>query len=101
MGIFGGGAVRWLVERSTKSEHGEGEAGPGALYSSGLIAAGGVFGLLAVGLRLLQLRGAEWPGALAFGPKLLRPLGPSNPFGVIVFLLLGASLFVFALKKTL
>jgi len=99
MAIFAGGAVRWLVERSTKSEHGEGEAGPGALYSSGLIAAGGVFGLLAVGLRLLQLRGAEWPGALAFGPKLLGPLVQSNLFGVIMFLLLCASLFVFARKK--
>src|SRR2546426_12487931 len=47
MAIFAGGAVRWLVQRSTKSEHGEGGAGAGALYSSGLIAAGGGFGLLA------------------------------------------------------
>ncbi len=99
MAIFAGGAVRWLVERSTKSEHGEGEAGPGALYSSGLIAAGGVFGLLAVALRLLQLRGAEWPAVLAFGPKLFGSLSQSNAFGVVMFVLLAASLFYFGRKK--
>jgi hypothetical protein len=36
---------------------------------------------------------------LAFGPKLLGPLVQSNLFGVIMFLLLCASLFVFARKK--
>ncbi len=99
MAIFAGGVVRWLVERTTKSEHGKGEAGPGALYSSGLIAAGGVFGLLAVALRLLQLRGAGWPAAFAFGPKLLGRLVQSNLLGVVMFLLLCASLFIFARKK--
>jgi len=61
MAIFAGGAVRWLVERSTKSEHGEGEAGPGALYSSGLIAAGGVFGLLGLACACCNSAGRNGP----------------------------------------
>src|SRR5260370_2141294 len=43
--MFAGGLVRVLVEATTKKKD-ESEASPGALYSSGLIAAAGVFGLL-------------------------------------------------------
>src|ERR1700741_3597446 len=39
--MFAGGIVRWLVEASTKGAKDEGEASPGALFSRGLIAAGG------------------------------------------------------------
>src|ERR1700687_4821761 len=46
--IFAGGGVRWLVERNKpKTAGSESEVSPGALYSSGLIAAGGGVGLLA------------------------------------------------------
>ncbi len=46
MAIFAGGAVRWLVERNKpKTAEAESEVSPGSLYSSGLIAAGGVVGL--------------------------------------------------------
>jgi uncharacterized oligopeptide transporter (OPT) family protein len=99
MAIFAGGVVRWLAERGTKHEHSESEVSPGSLYSSGLIAAGGVFGLLAVALRVAQDAGATWAGKLAFGPGLFGRLAVSNIFGVIMFLLLCASLFVFARKK--
>src|SRR5258708_34657031 len=51
--MFAGGLVRVLVEATTK-EKDESEASPGALYSSGLIAAGGVFGLLGIIINLLQ-----------------------------------------------
>src|SRR5207237_9947356 len=51
--MFAGGLVRVLVEATTKQKE-EGEASPGALYSSGLIAAGGVFGLLGIVINLLQ-----------------------------------------------
>src|ERR1700686_2316905 len=43
--MFAGGLVRLAVEASMKEkESGDSEASPGALYSSGLIAAGGSFG---------------------------------------------------------
>src|SRR4029077_11397665 len=51
--MFAGGLVRSLVEATTKKKD-ESEASPGALYSSGLIAAGGVFGLLGIIINLLQ-----------------------------------------------
>ena len=54
LAIFAGGAVRWIAERGTEPKSdAESEVGPGALYATGLIAAGGVFGLLAMVLRIL------------------------------------------------
>jgi putative OPT family oligopeptide transporter len=53
--MFAGGLVRWAVEASLKEKKStDSEASPGALYSSGLIAAGGVFGLLGIIINLLQ-----------------------------------------------
>ena len=111
--MFAGGLVRALVEATTKKKD-ESEASPGALYSSGLIAAGGVFGLLGIIINLLQdpeisTRVPQWltsilrlpwrPDLFSFGPKLLGPLATSHLFGVIMFVLLAASLFYFARKK--
>jgi putative OPT family oligopeptide transporter len=111
--MFAGGLVRWLVETTSKKQD-EGEASPGALYSSGLIAAGGVFGLLGIIIALLQdpeisnrvprwassVFGLPWrPDLFAFGPKFLGPLATGNLFGLFMFLVLAASLFYFARKK--
>src|SRR6266481_1201020 len=123
--MFAGGLVRLLVEATTKKKD-ESEASPGALYSSGLIAAGGVFGLLGIIINLFQdpeisthsprwlvsLLHLPWRADLfAFGPKILRSLAPPPPgstalmtwqahlFGLVMFLALAASLFVFARKK--
>ena len=123
--MFAGGLVRWLVE-STSKKADEGEASPGALYSSGLIAAGGVFGLLGIIINLLQdpevsSRVPHWVTSLlrlpwradlfAKGPVFFAWLGgqlhsawigslaTSNLFGLLIFLLLAASLFHFARKK--
>ena len=111
--MFAGGLLRLLVEATTKKKD-ESEASPGALYASGLIAAGGVFGLLGIVINLLQdpeisNNVPHWVAAVfrlpwradlfAFGPKLLGPLATSNLFGVLMFMLLGASLFYFARKK--
>jgi putative OPT family oligopeptide transporter len=111
--MFAGGLVRWLVEASSKKSD-EGEASPGALYSSGLIAAGGVFGLLGIIIALLQdpeisTRTPHWvasllhlpwrPDLFAFGPKIFGPLATSNLFGLFMFILLAGSLYYFARKK--
>ncbi|GAA4301798.1 OPT family oligopeptide transporter [Compostibacter hankyongensis] len=44
--IFAGGVVKWLVDRKRKNKTEESEAGPGALFSSGLIAGGALTGIL-------------------------------------------------------
>jgi hypothetical protein len=113
--MFAGGLVRWAVEASMKEkEEGDSEASPGALYSSGLIAAGGIFGLLGIIINLLQdpeisthvpgwvstILRLPWRADLfAFGPKLLGSLATSNLFGAFMFLVLAGSLFYFARKK--
>ncbi len=104
MAIFAGGVVRWLAERGqSKAEHAESEVSPGSLYASGLIAAGGVFGLLAIIITLLS--DPEFvihfvpPGAFLVGPKLLGGLAQSNWLAVVMFGLLAFSLFFFARKK--
>jgi hypothetical protein len=102
------------VEATTKKKD-ESDASPGALFSSGLIAAGGVFGLLAIVLRVVADAAkpdtflARLPDWLAFGPrnwsslafneKLLMPTEGQSLFGVFMFGLLAASLFYFARKK--
>ena len=112
--MFAGGLVRWAVEASTKDAKTDSEASPGALYSSGLIAAGGVFGLLGIIINLLQdpeisnhvphwfssILRLPWRADLfSFGPKLFGSLATNNFVGLVMFLLLAASLFYFARKK--
>jgi hypothetical protein len=121
--MFAGGLVRALMEATTKKKD-ESEASPGALYSSGLIAAGGVFGLLGIVINLFQdpeistrvpnwLTSAlhlPWPEKLfALGPKFWPALAPNDKLpmptsaqsllGVVMFMLLATSLFYFARKK--
>jgi hypothetical protein len=53
--IFVGGVVRWLVDAGREEGRRRGGSGseisPGSLFASGLIAAGGIVGLLGVGLK--------------------------------------------------
>jgi putative OPT family oligopeptide transporter len=100
MAIFSGGVVRWLAERGrAKAEHAESEVSPGSLYSSGLIAAGGVFGLLGIVVKVLEDAHVLRPGHFSVGPKILGSLAQSHMLSVVMFLLLAASLFLFARKK--
>src|SRR6202035_1439752 len=111
--MFAGGLIRSLVDATTKKKD-ESEASPGALYSSGLIAAGGVFGLLGIIINLLQdpeisnhvphwltsLLHLPWPEKLfSFGPKIFGSWATNNLVGIIMFALLATSLFYFARKK--
>ncbi len=115
MAMFAGGLLRWIVERGTEQKSGaESEVSPGSLYSSGLIAAGGVFGLLAIFLNLLQdpelskrlphwltsVLFLPWPAKIfALGEKIMPGASQSPWLGVVMFLLLASSLFVFARRK--
>jgi uncharacterized oligopeptide transporter (OPT) family protein len=115
MAMFAGGLVRWFAERGQEEKIGvESEVSPGALYASGLIAAGGVFGLLAIIINLLQdpelskrlpswLTGIfrlPWPPKMfAFGETFMPRASQMQGLGVALFLLLAVSLFVSARKK--
>ena len=115
MAMFAGGMVRWLAEWGMeKKSDSESEVSPGSLYASGLIAAGGVFGLLAIVINLLQdpelsshvprwfaaVLHLPWnPDAFAFGAKFMPNLSQSEGLGVALFALLAISLFVSARKK--
>jgi putative OPT family oligopeptide transporter len=114
MAMFAGGVVRWAAElgRAKKSDS-ESEVSPGSLYASGLIAAGGVFGLLAIIINLMQdpelgRRLPHWMAFLhlplpadlfAWGPKLMPKLSGAPILGVVMFVALAVSLFVSARKK--
>jgi putative OPT family oligopeptide transporter len=104
LAIFAGGIVRWLVDNRTKragQTAEESEVSPGSLYSSGLIAAGGIVGLLGMVIKVCE--GKHWlpEHSIAWGDKLTfiannPALG--NVIAVIMFCLLGYSLYHFARK---
>jgi len=113
LAIFAGGVVRWLAERGTKtSAHAETEVSPGSLYATGLIAAGGVFGLLAMVLTILGDPNFKYhflpENALGRGGAWLAELTAKSSFGdvtrsslvaVVMFLLLAFSLYRSARTK--
>ncbi len=98
-----GGVVRWMVDRQLSHRTArdittESEVSPGSLYASGLIAAGGIVGLIGVCIRLLEgvseQRGGHW--------QFWR-FSEHNPLhndwvSDIMFALLAFSLFYFARK---
>jgi hypothetical protein len=102
LAIFCGGVVRWLVERAaaragTKVE--ESEVSPGSLYASGLIAAGGIVGLLGIAIKFMQIRGWIRPDLLSLSARIpaLASTG-AGFFSVAMFVLLALSLYYFARK---
>ncbi|HEV2341387.1 MAG TPA: oligopeptide transporter, OPT family [Candidatus Acidoferrales bacterium] len=103
MAIFAGGAIRWLAERGMKKSAAESEIGPGPLYASGLIAGGGIFGLLGILIYLFGDPNFKYhflsDHFLQIGPSVLGGLATSRIFAVVMFVLLGASQFYYARKK--
>jgi putative OPT family oligopeptide transporter len=106
LAIFVGGVMRWMVDRAAiqhaamqrEALDTESEISPGSLYASGLIAAGGIVGLLGVCVRLVEglseQHGGHW--------QLFR-FSDGNPLhhdwvSVVMFALLASSLYYFARK---
>ena len=98
LAIFVGGVVRWMVDREVERNRSLTEAGseisPGSLYASGLIAAGGIVGLLGVALKLYEA---------AVGREDIFLFPATNPLhhdwvSVVMFGLLAFSLYYFARK---
>ena len=98
--IFLGGIVRWMVESADKragKKTAESEVSPGSLYASGLIAAGGIMGLIGIAVKLVESTGKLPENSLAWGAKF-PAIANSNVLAVITFVALAASLFYFARK---
>jgi uncharacterized oligopeptide transporter (OPT) family protein len=95
LAIFTGGVVRWLVDSAVKKAGGsdEGDVSPGSLYASGLIAAGGIMGLLGVAFKFYE---TTWnkPNPIGFPQTFLS----HDIVSVIGFLMLAFSLYYFARK---
>ncbi len=98
LAIFVGGIMRWMVDAAVKKAGGdaeaEGDVSPGSLFASGLIAAGGIAGLIGVGLKGY---------AMTVHPD--NPVSPihfhftDNPaVSVLAFAMLAGSLYYFARK---
>ena len=97
LAIFTGGVVRalvdWAAKRTGNSEEVDSDVSPGSLYASGLIAAGGIVGLIGVALKgyetvLNKPNPIGWPHTFLYNPCV----------SVVAFGLLAYSLFYFARK---
>lgn len=104
LAICVGGVMRWIVDRhlakdrSAEEIAAESEVSPGSLFASGLIAAGGVVGLLGVGIRVIENASEQQGGHWQFWR-----FSEHNPLhydlvSVIMFGLLAFSLHYFARK---
>lgn len=95
LAIFVGGMVRWFADQALKraGEEDAGEISPGSLYASGLIAAGGIVGLLGVALKLYETT-VDKGDVLNFPHTFLDRQWVS----VLAFAALAFSLFYFARK---
>ncbi|MGA3371420.1 MAG: oligopeptide transporter, OPT family [Terracidiphilus sp.] len=98
LAIFAGGVMRWLVDAAVKKAGGnpeaDGDVSPGSLFASGLIAAGGIAGLIGVALKGYAM--TVHPG---------NPISPihfhitDNPaVSVLAFAMLAGALYYFARK---
>ncbi|MGC2213028.1 MAG: oligopeptide transporter, OPT family [Silvibacterium sp.] len=103
LAIFCGGVIRWMIDQAVARAGGdavdtESEVSPGSLYASGLIAAGGIMGLMGVALKLYEAAtGHELRLWFAAGSAPYRILYHPS-ISVVMFALLGFSLYYFARK---
>jgi putative OPT family oligopeptide transporter len=95
LAIFVGGVMRWMVDSAVKKAGGdteaEGDVSPGSLFASGLIAAGGIVGLIGVALKGYTAT-FNVPNPIHF------QLTESPIFSVAAFAALAFSLYYFARK---
>jgi putative OPT family oligopeptide transporter len=95
--IFAGGVVRWLVDQAAKragSEEADSDISSGSLFASGLIAAGGLAGLIGVGLKAVEATYYQGRDLLNFPHTFLD----HDWVSVLAFVALAYSLFYFARK---
>lgn len=95
LAIFAGGVMRWLVDSAVKKAGGDtdtdADVSPGSLFASGLIAAGGIAGLIGVALKGYT--------TTFLVPNPIHFQLTENPiFSVLAFGALAFSLYYFARK---
>jgi putative OPT family oligopeptide transporter len=93
--IFCGGVVRWLVDQAARrggEDDMESDISSGSLFASGLIAAGGIVGLIGVALKAIEATYFENRDVLNFPHTFLDHTWVS----VLAFALLAYSLYYFA-----
>jgi putative OPT family oligopeptide transporter len=96
LAIFVGGMVRWFVDAAVKKAGGEeteSEISPGSLFASGLIAAGGIVGLMGVALKGYETTVGK--GDILNFPHTFLD---NNYVSVAAFAVLAFSLYYFARK---
>ncbi|HEY6846404.1 MAG TPA: oligopeptide transporter, OPT family [Terracidiphilus sp.] len=95
--IFVGGVVRWLVDQAAKkagdASEADSEISPGSLFASGLIAAGGIVGLVGVALKAYESTVGK--GDILNFPHTLLD---NNYVSVLAFAALAFALYYFARK---
>ena len=96
LAIFAGGVIRHLVDSAAKKAgaEAEGDTSSGSLFASGLIAAGGIMGLLGVINAYLQMQ-LGWKNYIGFHPGFLQ----HDWISVLAFAALAFSLYYFARKS--
>jgi putative OPT family oligopeptide transporter len=96
--IYAGGLVKWLVEKRQGKKEEESEIGPGALFSSGLIAGGSITGIVIAILVGTNAGGRPLMSYLNTG--LGESLGAAGDLlGLVMFMALGWVLWTFATQK--
>src|SRR5215469_16106865 len=96
--IFAGGVVRWLVDRAAQKAgetETESEISSGSLFASGLIAAGGIAGLIGVALKAFEATYMENRDILNFPHGTILD---HTWVSVLAFAMLAYSLYYFARK---
>jgi uncharacterized membrane protein YidH (DUF202 family) len=95
LAIFTGGVVRHLVDSAVMKAGGsdEGDVSAGSLFASGLIAAGGIMGLIGVAFKFYE---TTWNKDNPIG--LPHTVFYNNGVAVVAFLMLAFSLYYFARK---
>ncbi len=95
LAIFCGGVVRWMVDRAALKAgmlaETEGEISSGSLYASGLIAAGGIMGLVGVATKIYEDVSQHNVPHFSTGNPLYK-----DWVSVVMFGLLAFSLYYFA-----
>ncbi len=103
--IFVGGMIKWLVDRKNKSASEESEIGPGALFSSGLIAGGAITGIIIAVLLGTTIGKAADGSPISVMSKintgLAEKMGAVGDIsGLIAFAVLGFILWRFASRRS-
>lgn len=103
--IFVGGIIKWLVDRKNKSAAEESEIGPGALFSSGLIAGGAITGIIIAVLLGTTIGTAADGSPISVMSKintgLAEKMGTVGDIaGLIAFVVLGFILWRFASRRS-